>query len=222
MSILFGLVIKKKFFLLDEFVTIFEKSTLCHNLIQHTFSPLLDYFPCKDFIQPNKKWCPYCFSEMDGNLYEPLIWAFYEYNICHRHHIVLETQCSDCKKNQKTNSPIPIIGHCQFCGEYLGKISEFTKCSTEYEIWSMNQISLLILNFRVLIKRKNMIPANIRIIFSDRPSLTIKEFGLYQCYYYDYLHRGKKPTISSVLRICKRLDTNIVDFISSDLYLKKY
>lgn len=90
----------------------------------------------KSIRSPYRKWCPSCLNQMEAEsleIYEPLIWYLKDINKCDKHEIPLQDECPNCYKKLPFLHSRYLVGHCQYCGFWLGNQAEFCKESLSRE-----------------------------------------------------------------------------------------
>lgn len=106
-----------------DWVRALEALTLRNELRFLTMLTWAEVFPAKGLLRKNWAYCPACFQEWyyKGQIiYEPLLWALKEVDICPYHHQPLFFQCLHCGQ-----SVVPLAwrsrpGYCSKCGQWQG------------------------------------------------------------------------------------------------------
>lgn len=91
----------------------------------------------------NQRWCPACYDRMrdaKNDVYQPLVWSFELYRVCHQHHVLLVDQCPSCGKYQESIPKSASIGFCCHCSVWMGGIGEPMQAGSEHELWFANAV----------------------------------------------------------------------------------
>lgn len=185
----------------------------------------------KNVVNHNRRWCPLClegFRKESGLVYEPLLWAISDIEICDKHQIRLKQFCPHCGKKLNYVHGSLIVGHCQYCMKWLGESSP-----NEDKILSEDQ---------------KFITENYKQLFEVAPSLklfpnktylgnllqrlrehlgfdSILQFSKFlevnNTQMFFWLNNKSSPSPEKLLHIAKKLNCTIYDMISDEnLYLK--
>jgi TniQ len=88
-------------------------------------------------------WCPTCYEEWqlsNSPIYQPLRWALDAVEICPHHRCYLQLWCSYCGASQTYLNRHKPLGHCTFCGAWLGRFVEpHLQAETVDDQWRWNQ-----------------------------------------------------------------------------------
>jgi len=110
-----------------EWTNILSGLTLWDDLLCLTMTTWAEVIAGKRLVRQKKAWCPLCFEEWatrNEPIYEPLLWALSGIAICPVHLRRLAHQCPHCQKPQVMLSQNAPLGHCYYCGGWLGVLEE--------------------------------------------------------------------------------------------------
>lgn len=137
-------------------VDILQRLTRQPNLKPLTFLPWSQVVDRSLLVRSRKAWCSSCFSDWRSQgqiLYEPLLWACEQVNVCPVHGDLLKTRCPNaaCSAWQPMVSNFARSGSCWRCDQWLGT-GEFEQHndppvisqSEEYERWAAEIVSMMI------------------------------------------------------------------------------
>jgi AraC-like DNA-binding protein len=138
-----------------DWVEVLERLTLRRGLRFLTMLTWKNVLPDKFLLRSARAWCPRCLQdqrELEGIVYEHLLWTLTTVNVCPHHERRLETICPHC------HHPFPQIayrsrpGHCSRCLGWLGHsenerevdISPLDADEFRYHLWVSNQMGKII------------------------------------------------------------------------------
>ncbi|WP_013334989.1 TniQ family protein [Gloeothece verrucosa] len=70
-----------------------------------------------------RAWCPQCYEQCKQDkvsLYDPLLWSFKDVKFCLHHQCQLVDECPKCGSHLPVIANFLPLGHCFYCGEWLG------------------------------------------------------------------------------------------------------
>jgi hypothetical protein len=205
-----------------DLVKAIEKATSRKDIIFMTMN-LWGGILSKNIIGDYRKWCPECLNTLKLNhqeIYEPLIWYIKdEFNIgkCCIHETSLVEECPHCQKRLPAMKGNLVIGYCQYCSAWLGNRSKDKGINelTEDE-------KFILLNFQQLLEyapssfsfpTKNSFGIICRKIIDDMKFTKLKDFDTFfelgHSQLSTWLKNKHAPSIKSLLKIVKKLDTTI-------------
>ena len=106
-----------------EVVRIMEELTGCSGLADLTMLRWNQVLAPATLVRRYRAWCPICFEEwkVKGKpIYEPLLWALKETEVCPNHFVPLAMECPKCKKPHGPVAWYSKPGYCSRCGNWLG------------------------------------------------------------------------------------------------------
>src|SRR6266498_2485252 len=110
-----------------DWVRVIEGLTMRNDLRFLTMLPWANALTCRHLLRPTRAWCPCCYGEWRANeqiVYDPLLWAFSEVQVCLRHQRRLRFQCHHCARNLPWLRRRTLPGHCSKCGRSEEHTSE--------------------------------------------------------------------------------------------------
>ena len=173
----------------------------------------------ENIIDNYRKWCPVCLEEWYSKsmtIYEPLIWGIKEVNKCDLHNILLESNCSNCKRKLPFMNSRLQAGYCQHCFSFLGGRGKSQLHLSDYNSY--------IGNFKLLIEKtstlpfkpsKNLVSNSIKILLRDFNSTKdFAEFlGVKRRTLTDWITNRHFPSFNSLMLIIRKLKITIFDLI---------
>ncbi len=196
-----------------------------YSINELTLASWSNVLPSRELFSQSKKWCPKCFEDWKKNnqiIYEPIIWNFKEVNICKIHGVRLKTECPYCSK------PIPVLtrtsrnGFCPYCRSWLGS-NDITDeiVDSKHNSWKYFVVN----NIGTLLKAKseektNWSQDNIVSFLESLIEKTVCAFS--RCFdipkstVSSWFGDNHKPILQTLLKICYRLDINIIEVLSSN------
>lgn len=106
-----------------QVVRIMEELTGRSGLAELTMLRWKDVLAPSSLVRRYRAWCPICLEEwkLKGKpIYEPLMWALKETNVCVNHFVPMAMQCPKCKRGHGPMTWYSKPGHCPRCGSWLG------------------------------------------------------------------------------------------------------
>ena len=103
----------------NDIAEMIQQLTLQTRIEYMTLKPYCNVFPFRGMIRAHKAWCPECYVEQTGDVYDQLVWSVSAIKACSTHGVLLNEECDYCKM------PIPWIsnsvpGYCPHCKSWLG------------------------------------------------------------------------------------------------------
>ncbi len=188
--------------------------------------------PAQGLLRFRRAWCPACYDEWRDTkqtIYEPLLWAIKDVDICLHHCRKLTHQCPHCNKDLPHLDRYYRAGHCSKCARWLGSSAkridpedyELQEIDLEWGKWVVSNIGELLSFSGQFATPKRERVAEILSAFAKRsPEGNFYGFGhwlrmdagrvFYWC-------KGENlPKLLPVLHICYRLNISLKDFYTGD------
>jgi hypothetical protein len=132
--------------------TVLEKLTFQKDLSKTTLLSWDSLFDKRGLVKRNLAWCPDCLNENQKQPYFMLNWALSTTSVCLDHTKRLVNHCPGCQKEIPYITHRMKIGHCPYCGTWLGAKnpqSEVSEISPE-QLWITQESRELLnlLNFK--------------------------------------------------------------------------
>ena len=102
----------------------------------------------KSVVSRYLKWCPYCLQGWRRNhldIYYPLYWLAQDAMVCLKHSSRLEGKCPCCLEVPNVVTASSVLGYCNHCGEWLGKVRGSHRPLSSGAIWKAQAINQLVL-----------------------------------------------------------------------------
>jgi hypothetical protein len=220
-----------------ELVSALTDLTMINNLELHT---LLDFsnFLGNYEVRSNKYWCPCCYQESNDNrspVYDKLIWAFNDVEVCLEHNCRLICSCPSCNTAQFHISRNNIMGYCYKCGSWLGDSRYYSTDSIPFgyfhwQEWTINNIRELLLLTpnersnvnRIWVSYKDNIKKNISSVIDNYKIKREHLFNIAKIpirLYYNWEKGRQRASLSSLLKLCYVTNTPLKKFLFMDFEL---
>ena len=214
-----------------DWVRVIEGLTMRNDLRFLTMLPWANALTCRHLLRPTRAWCPSCYGERRANeqiVYEPLLWAFSEVQVCLRHQRRLRFQCHHCARYLPWLGRRTLPGHCSKCGEWLGM--DLSAHSTDvapaddelaWQTW-------VVKNLEEMIVAATHLPSSPRERIAKALSLCIDQvtdgimnrfaclIGKRKNTVWGWQHGKAKIPMGDLLRICDRVGVSLVDFLYAE------
>jgi hypothetical protein len=209
-----------------ELVGILEKLTSRNDLSNLTLLKLKKFISLRNLLKDSLAWCPDCIENwISGKkvIYYPLIWLLKPIKICKEHNRFLIDRCHVCNRTVDILRRQMIPGYCPNCYSILSIDNERRRINQTEMNWEIfvyeNMEDLLMINpkqidaqgfKRTFIKKLNFINEeyfkNSIVSFSrylNTPKSTLR------C----WLNGINFPSLDNVLKVCFKLNKNILDLL---------
>lgn len=219
----------------ERAVSAFEMLTMRSDLRRLTLLPWGASLSPVSLFKKERVWCPFCYEEWrttDQIIYEPLMWTIKSVEVCVRHRIGFRSACPHCSRTQwwLTNRSRP--GHCSTCGGWLGEgrieADHRTDESDEwkYKVWAADNIGNLLCAGACLTTaptKDTTIKSIARCVElgaeGDINAFAIR-VGVPSKHVRHWL-RGRPPQLSTIMRMCYRVNVGVVDFLTGSIHNKE-
>jgi hypothetical protein len=212
----------------EDWVQALEILTFCQGLKMLTLLPWSNVLSRQFLIRRLRAWCSYCYEEWHkekGVIFEPLLWVFNAIKVCPRHKVVLETICPYCKRPQGFLNGKSRVGYCSLCQKWLGRKSKENIASEiledlAYEVWVAESVSEIIAaspQLQVAPAKERVLETilwGIEQLTGGNASKFAKLINACHGISYSWRNRKKLPNFSTVLRICKLLNIQPINFLT--------
>ncbi|MEH7387593.1 helix-turn-helix domain-containing protein [Bacillus sp. JJ1521] len=212
-----------------DYVYALEELTTRKDLIYLTMILWSGLFSTTRVIDDYRKWCPICLEEFknkDTDIYEPLIWCVKDIEVCDKHHVKLENKCPKCGKSLQFLHTNMIVGHCQYCFNWLGCISNNYSDPTKYQQFLLDSFKSLIANTSKLKSFPTKIKIGLvlkRIMeenkISSVPQLA-KILDLNKNTLQGWINNKRSPSVESMFKICSKMNLSFYDLFCEDSTVK--
>ncbi|MDR3565745.1 MAG: TniQ family protein [Negativicutes bacterium] len=119
--------------------------TGCQDLEMLTLNRFCSSFNSIGLFSRVRRWCPLCFDENTGIIYEPLIWSVNQIISCELHGIQLVEQCPHCYRQNAHYTYNLRGGFCSWCEGWLGRDENLKSIQlNKWELWLAKNIGELI------------------------------------------------------------------------------
>lgn len=176
-----------------------------HNL---SLSKLSRYIDSKNIFRDYSAWCPLCYEESRQNsepVYEQLIWAIKDIEICGKHGSQLYHICPKCHKKSNHYSSFGRVGYCDHCKYWLG-LNVLNGNSHEvnnWDFWVLDNIGSILSDIpKISLSAKSCMSKNIIEIlnFTGLSQTKLgKEISVSQGSILRWATQNIKPRLPSVL-----------------------
>src|SRR5690625_1051381 len=203
-----------------------EKLTSRDDLINLTLYNLKEFIPLRNLLKDTLTWCPDCIRtwEKDGEvIYYPLIWHLKPVEMCKKQSGVLVDSCPICKKKVDIIRRQMVPGYCPNCSSILAQESESKRNNLEkfrlelyvYEnvkdTLSINHNTIDVQSFKRTFINK------LKVINEERFSNNVAGFSRHlsipKSTLRYWLYGQNFPSLDNILKICFKLNKEILDFL---------
>ncbi|WNF22480.1 TniQ family protein [Mesobacillus jeotgali] len=207
-----------------EFINVLEKLTGRNDIEHLTFKNWEGIFS-KNIVVKHKRWCPVCLEEWRKEskpVYEPLIWLVSDIEKCEIHYSRLKEHCHNCGKKLAFIHRHSLVGHCQYCYQWLGE----SESSNKKEYLSKEEL-FLIEYYKKLLEsgsKQTSFPSKSFICLvlpQIKESLKIGrvlDFAQFLDVRYhkliDWMKNRHIPSPEALVSICQKLDCTIDELLS--------
>jgi TniQ len=108
----------------EDYISALENLTGRIDIVYTTLLPFKSILNYENVIKKHKEWCPRClyeFENIDGVIYEPLIWQMKLIEHCPKHRSKLRDKCHNCNKKLFAMQKNYVVGFCYYCNVWLGE-----------------------------------------------------------------------------------------------------
>lgn len=210
----------------EDYVQILENKTLRTDLKKTTLLPLGEVLTWQLLLRKNAAWCTCCLQTWSQDIiYYPLLWAFENYKVCHKHKLWLCDKCPNCGYKLAVLERRAPPGYCQKCKNWLGKkIINGTPETNDWDIFCSNSIAELIENMTKFkqLDRKIIFRNYQRYIdefFLGNYKDFSKHYNIPNTTIWSWTH-NTTPQLAEMLRFCYNTGQSFVDFVSKKIKAK--
>ncbi|MRG85101.1 helix-turn-helix domain-containing protein [Salinibacillus xinjiangensis] len=207
-----------------EFINVLEKLTGRNDIEHLTFKNWEGIFS-KNIVVKNKRWCPVCLEEWRKEskpLYEPLIWLVSDIEKCEIHSSSLKEHCPNCGKKLAFIHRNLLVGHCQYCYQWLGESESFNKKGflSRDELFLIENYKKLLESGpeRISFPSKNFISLLLPKIKENISIGRVIDFAQFLDVRYkkliDWMKNRHIPSPEALVSICRKLDCTIDELFS--------
>lgn len=203
-----------------------EKLTSRDDLINLTLYNLKEFIPLRNLLKDTLTWCPDCIRtwEKDGEvIYYPLIWHLKPVEICKKHSRFLVDRCPICKKKVDIIRRQMVPGYCPNCSSILAQESESKRINLEKFWWELyvyeNVKDILSINHNKIDVQsfKHTFISKLKVINEERFSNNVARFSRHlsipKSTLRYWLNGQNFPSLDNILKICFKLNKEILDFL---------
>lgn len=216
-----------------DLVHALEGLTLRRDLRFLTLLPWAEVLPPRGLVRPHHAWCPACYEEwrQAGQVvYEPLLWSLMVVNSCSRHRQRLRSACPypDCQRLLPPLAQQSRPGHCPWCERWLGREQEpvgdegLTQDELQWEGWVTRAVGELLAaapGLSVPLGRElvaQAIDRQVRRVTGGNGSALADRLGVRMVTLSTWRRGRSIPCLGPLLRVCYRLGTEPLGFLSED------
>lgn len=207
--------------------------TLRDDLASLTMHPWHKAISPHHLLRHHLAWCPACYTQWRQTgqpIYIPLLWSLKPVLICPHHQQPLRERCPypDCNRQLRLINSRVKPGYCPYCHRWLG-VAESSpgdnafpdETERQWQHWLTDQLTRLLASPPTLAaqaKQQGFV-RNIKrcVDASARSSVhgLAHEMGLSTGSFFSWIHRGHRPQLASLARVCRHLDISIPDMLTA-------
>jgi hypothetical protein len=213
-----------------DWAIVIEDLTMRNDLRFLTMLPWANTLPSIHLLRPSRAWCPNCHEDQlvnDRVVYEPLLWALRDIQVCLSHRRRLRFQCPHCARQLSWLGRRTMPGRCSQCGKWLGDdTSEGSPdmMSTDefaWQTWVVKNVEAMIVAATHLPSPPKERIARSLSLCIDRVSEGIMNrfaslIGKRKNTVWGWQHGKTNIPINDLLRICDRVGLSLVDFLYTE------
>jgi transcriptional regulator with XRE-family HTH domain len=210
----------------SEVAQVLERLTLRQDLCHLTLLPWANVLPSKGLLRRSRAWCPACYEDWRENektVYEPLLWSLSAISFCPTHCQQLLLQCPHCQHQISALAWHSRPGYCSKCLQWLGSTNtnDLTVDSDELEwqSWVGKNVGKLLAYTpsSTDLPERASVAWSLSICIAQTTEGNIAEFarrlGLLKSAVSQWCSGKAVPQLSVMLKVCRALDVNLVDFL---------
>lgn len=214
----------------QTWVSTIESLTLRRHLCYLTTLLWRDAIAVERMLRSSPAWCPSCFKEwqQEGKIiYEPLLWMLAPITVCPSHRRKLIDICPFCNNSPHFLSGNKILGHCSYCGSWLGSadnevdepLSPDNQEKLKHELWCASVISewIEVAQISVALPTKNSLREAIKycieITVGGNLSAFARLIGVNVQTVINWNSGRSKPWLRGLLIICSALKISLAQLL---------
>jgi TniQ protein len=212
-----------------KWIGAFQEATHHQDLCRLTLVPLTKVISGMFLLRKRRAWCPSCYQDDQGLVYERLLWAIRIVTVCPFHLRPLEERCPFCNRQQPALAVSSKPGFCSACRNWLGESSSKTSANSasrthgnfRNELHQASAVGEILAatsaagsvpaasfrrNLRICIRR---LAAGNTAAFARRTQMTKSPVP-------SWLHAAMHPRLDMVLRLCSHLHISPATMLMND------
>jgi len=213
----------------SDWVRALQTLTLRNDLAQLTMLEWERVFSHRNLLRAARAWCPACYDNWASSqqpIYEPLLWAFRDVEVCVFHQRRLQTSCPKCNRSLQWLSRSARPGYCEKCHAWLG-----TRADAEGKFLTTEELQLqgwIVANLQDIISARNYLPTPTTHRIKEALTLCVDGVSEGVMNRFSVLIGKPKNTVwgwlqghclvplNDLLRLCYSLNLRLVDFLYTD------
>lgn len=215
-----------------DWIHALQALTLRQDLQYSTMLNWEQVLPTQGLLRFRRAWCPDCYTEgrdTKQTIYEPLLWAIKEVNICLHHCRRLNHQCPHCNKNLPHLDRYYRSGYCSKCARWLGSSTkgidlgdnELQEGELEWEKWVASNIGeLLSFSGQFVTPKRERVAKTLSTFAKKSPKGNFYSLGRWLKmgpYQVSFWCKGRHlPQLLPAIHICYRLSISLKDFYTGE------
>src|SRR6266487_792781 len=207
-----------------------------YNYLQYlTMLPWNEVLAARRLLRESKAWCPDCYIEWYERgqvVYEPLIWALRDVDICSNHKKDLTILCPHCQRTQPFLTQFSRSGYCPYCVRWLGVVNRPRNVDQilnsdekfRWQCWVGESIGTLLSaapNLPIL-PIKNLIAVNMTTLLDHYVGGNAKSLAkllkMSPQQILNYIQGSCVPYLCSLLKICFSFSISPLDFLAGTTF----
>jgi len=216
----------------SDWVRALQSLTLRNDLTQTTMLEWESVFPHRNLLRSARAWCSACYDNWANSqqpVYEPLLWAFREVEVCVFHQRRLQASCPNCNRALQWLSRSAKPGHCEKCDAWLGAQADAEDkfLTTEELQWQ----GWVVANLQDIITARDYLPRPASHRIKEALALSIDGvaegvmnrfsvlIGKPKNTVWGWLQGNSLIPLNDLLRLCYVINVRLIDFLYTDRFV---
>ena len=216
----------------SDWVRALQTLTLRNDLAQLTMLEWESVFSHRNLLRAARAWCPACYdnwASIKQPIYEPLLWAFRDVEVCVFHQRRLQVSCPNCNRALQWLSRSSTPGHCEKCHAWLG-----TRADTESRFLTTEELQWqgwLVANLQDIITARDYLPTPTTHRIKEALNLCVDGvtegvmnrfsilIGKPKNTVWGWLQGNSLIPLNDLLRLCYVINVRLIDFLYTDRFV---
>lgn len=215
-----------------DWVHTLQAVTLRNDLAKLTMLEWESVFSHRNLLRATRAWCPACYdswADTEQPIYEPLLWAFRDVEVCVFHQRRLQDSCPNCSRALQWLSRSATPGFCEKCDAWLG-----TRGHTEDKLLTTEELQWqgwVVVNVQEIITARDYLPRPTTHRIKEALTLCVDSvtegvmnrfsvlIGKPKNTVWGWLQGNSLIPLNDLLSLCYVINVRLVDFLYTDKFL---